>query len=251
MNQVPIPPTTTRPESQVIAENMKRSREASGLTQEEVAEKSGIPLRTIQRAEAGDKVREEALQCVAKVLGTTPDLLRFDLDNPPSELREKVTDMIAQMTGTGPWRHIPVKPLITPLDVETHLIGNRSFGLIPHKDPALSAEALDKVSEIFGELRDLDCVDAGDRFAWKTAKQVSALLEELDQLGGAMLAGTIRLTLRSVSGGKTFKTPGDWLILAFVPKGSVKPTMAFDLRDLPDSISETDPKTWTPIPGEP
>jgi hypothetical protein len=153
------------------------------------------------------------------------------------------------MTGTGPWRHIPVRRILTPLDVETELINRMPFGHIPHKDPELSAEALNQVAEIMGWVKDIDCVESGGPFAWETAKSIAGSLETLDQLGGAMLVGTIHLTLVTKSATEIVKTPGNWLVVVFLPIGNIKPTIAFDMRDLPPAFLEHSPKTWTPVPA--
>ncbi|UTA66191.1 helix-turn-helix transcriptional regulator [Emticicia sp. 21SJ11W-3] len=54
---------------------LKMLREAKNLTQTELAEKSGLSLRTIQRIEAGSVLKGFTLKTLAKVLDTTPDNL--------------------------------------------------------------------------------------------------------------------------------------------------------------------------------
>ena len=231
----------------LIAKNTRYFREQAGLTQEQVAEKAGIPVRTVQRIEAGTPVREEALVCVAQVLATTPELLRMNYDNPPPELRGLVEDFAAMTSGTGPWCHIPVKRIQTPLEVEEHLLRPTYYWNIATKDPGLSPEALDLASSLLGEVEDFDVLhDLPAAAIWDTAKSFSEELSGLDALGGAMMAGTLQLTHLSKNDQGTVKSPGPCLLVYVAPVEAVKPTLAYDLRNLPACFLERNPKTWTP-----
>lgn len=53
--------------------NVKYWREKINLTQNELAEKSGVSLRTIQRIEAGSPLKGFTLNSIAKALGTNPE----------------------------------------------------------------------------------------------------------------------------------------------------------------------------------
>lgn len=55
--------------------NVKYWREKLNLTQNELAEKSGISLRTIQRIEAGGPLKGFTLNSIAKALETNPENL--------------------------------------------------------------------------------------------------------------------------------------------------------------------------------
>lgn len=63
-----------------VSENIKKYRNDSGLTQEELAEKTGISLSAINKYEAGIRTpKYEAICKMAKVFGTTPaDLIGDD-----------------------------------------------------------------------------------------------------------------------------------------------------------------------------
>ncbi len=62
--------------SKSIGQNVKRKRISLGLSQEALAEKSGISLRTIQRIEKDETTpRGETLQLLATALGTNPNEL--------------------------------------------------------------------------------------------------------------------------------------------------------------------------------
>lgn len=235
------------PEWSLIAKNTKFYREQAGLPQEQVAEESGIPVRTIQRIEAGTPVREEALICVAQVLGTTTELLRMDSDNPSSELRGLVEDFAAMTAGTGPWRHIPVKRIRTPLEVEELLLGPVYFWHLASKDPGLSAEALDLASRLMGAIEDFDVLqDLPSAARWDTAKSFADELAELEAIGGTMMAGTLHLTLFSKTDNGAAKSPGPCLMVYFAPAEAVKPTLAYDMRNLPECFLERNPRTWPP-----
>lgn len=62
--------------------NLKYLREKNNLTQNELAEKSGVSLRTIQRIEAGSPLKGFTLNSIAKVLQTNPkNLLKKETEN--------------------------------------------------------------------------------------------------------------------------------------------------------------------------
>src|SRR5579871_4139046 len=68
-------------------ENLRRLREASGLTQGEAADRAGVPFRSYQNWETG--VREPRLQALADLasaLGVTVDELLKDSPAKPSRL---------------------------------------------------------------------------------------------------------------------------------------------------------------------
>lgn len=61
---------------ETIANNVKQKRIRKGLSQEALAEKAGLNLRTLQRIEKGENIpRGDTLQRLAKVLDTSPDEL--------------------------------------------------------------------------------------------------------------------------------------------------------------------------------
>lgn len=62
--------------------NVKQWREKNNLTQKELAEKSGVSLRTIQRIEAGSPLKGFTLNAIAMTLETSPEnLLLKETDN--------------------------------------------------------------------------------------------------------------------------------------------------------------------------
>ncbi|WP_276089972.1 helix-turn-helix domain-containing protein [Pedobacter sp. JY14-1] len=61
-----------------LAKKIKELRARKGMSQEELAQKSGLSLRTVQRIEGGEtEPRGDTLQRIANTLGITPDDL-FD-----------------------------------------------------------------------------------------------------------------------------------------------------------------------------
>src|SRR5690349_14196497 len=59
-----------------LAKKIKELRGRKGMSQEELAEKSQLSLRTVQRIEGGEtEPRGDTLQRLASALGTTPDEL--------------------------------------------------------------------------------------------------------------------------------------------------------------------------------
>lgn len=66
--------------------NVKYWREKNNFTQNELAEKSGISLRTIQRIEGGSSLKGFTLHSIAKALETNPEHL---LAKKPKTLKEQ------------------------------------------------------------------------------------------------------------------------------------------------------------------
>ncbi|WP_374364877.1 helix-turn-helix domain-containing protein [Cloacibacterium sp.] len=61
---------------------LKQIREQQNLTQEELAEKSGISVRTIQRIESGTEPKGHTLKALSKSLEISQnELLNFESEN--------------------------------------------------------------------------------------------------------------------------------------------------------------------------
>lgn len=60
-------------------------REKLNLTQEELAEKSGVSTRTIQRIEKGTEPKGHTLKVLAKTLGVSEDKLKENISEPKTE----------------------------------------------------------------------------------------------------------------------------------------------------------------------
>jgi transcriptional regulator with XRE-family HTH domain len=58
-----------------IAENLRKARERSGLTQTELAEKTGIDQRQISRYENGQICKYDKLVLIAEALNISPSNL--------------------------------------------------------------------------------------------------------------------------------------------------------------------------------
>ncbi|MEQ9404698.1 MAG: helix-turn-helix transcriptional regulator [Cyclobacteriaceae bacterium] len=62
--------------NEVLAERIKQHRKINGFSQEQLAQNSGLNLRTIQRIENGETVpRGDSLRRLAQALHTSPDEL--------------------------------------------------------------------------------------------------------------------------------------------------------------------------------
>ncbi|MDR6240708.1 methyltransferase domain-containing protein [Aureibacter tunicatorum] len=71
----------TKPDEQnnmILGNKIKRLREKSAWTQEQLAYASGVSEKTIQRLEKGQKVREETLRCIAAAFDIDVDILLTD-----------------------------------------------------------------------------------------------------------------------------------------------------------------------------
>jgi transcriptional regulator with XRE-family HTH domain len=66
--------------NEIMAKNIRRTRELRSWTQQHLAEAAGITDRTVQRAEAGQPISAEALQAIAGAFNVAVDDLRRDVD---------------------------------------------------------------------------------------------------------------------------------------------------------------------------
>lgn len=69
---------------------VRKLRLEKGLSQEQLAEMSGVSTRTLQRIERGAKASPETLKCIAAVLETDFAKLREDQEMPSSTHPEQV-----------------------------------------------------------------------------------------------------------------------------------------------------------------
>lgn len=74
---------------------VKNLREAKNLTQTELAEKSGLSLRTIQRIESGQNLKGFTLKAIAKALETEPENLLSKQENSIQIDRAKLINLSA------------------------------------------------------------------------------------------------------------------------------------------------------------
>ena len=74
---------------------VKTFREQKNLTQSELAENSGLSLRTIQRIESGSVMKGFTLKAVAKALHTEPEELLFNEEKSMNVDRAKLINFSA------------------------------------------------------------------------------------------------------------------------------------------------------------
>ncbi|MEQ6118238.1 helix-turn-helix transcriptional regulator [Reichenbachiella sp. MALMAid0571] len=88
-------------------------REEKNLTQSELAEKSGLSLRTIQRIEAGNIPKGFTLKSLAKALETEPEIL-FQNENQNSEIsRAKIINISSLSFLLLPFGNIIIPAILT------------------------------------------------------------------------------------------------------------------------------------------
>ncbi|AWK04527.1 XRE family transcriptional regulator [Flavobacterium crocinum] len=105
--------------------NVKILRENQNMTQNELAEKSGLSLRTIQRIEAGSILKGFTLKTLAQSLETEPENL-IKKKNEKSEVeRAKIINLSALMGLIIPFGSI-IFPLILTYKTKDHK--NRELG---------------------------------------------------------------------------------------------------------------------------
>lgn len=90
--------------------NLKTLREQKNLTQSELAEKSGLSLRTIQRIEAGNIPKGFTLKAITNALEIEPEKLLSSAEQNPTIDRAKLINLAA-LSGLM----IPFGSIIFPL----------------------------------------------------------------------------------------------------------------------------------------
>lgn len=103
---------------------VKLLREEKNMTQNELAEKCGLSLRTIQRIEAGNILKGHTLKTIAKTLETDSENLIFKNENPEIE-RAKLINLSALSGVIVPFGSI-VLPLLLTYKTKDHL--NKEIG---------------------------------------------------------------------------------------------------------------------------
>ncbi|PBJ11922.1 helix-turn-helix domain-containing protein [Flavobacterium sp. ACN6] len=103
---------------------VKVLREEKNMTQNELAEKSGLSLRTIQRIEAGNILKGFTLKTIAQSLETIPENLISKTENSGIE-RAKIINLSALSGLVIPFGSI-IFPLI--LTYKTEDLTNRELG---------------------------------------------------------------------------------------------------------------------------
>lgn len=91
---------------------LKKEREKLNLTQEQLSEKSGISVRTIQRIESGNEPKGQTLQLLAKALGVHEDKL---LEKEEAEIEASTTLIKIINLSSLPFTIIPPVNIAAPL----------------------------------------------------------------------------------------------------------------------------------------
>lgn len=90
---------------------LKKIREKQNLTQEELSDKSGISVRTIQRIEAGNEPKGQTLKILAKTLGVKEsELLKLEIPHGINPTLLKAINL-----SSLPFTVIPPVNIIVPL----------------------------------------------------------------------------------------------------------------------------------------
>jgi transcriptional regulator with XRE-family HTH domain len=94
----------------VIGKNVRRLRLERAWTQETLAQASKVPVRTIQRAEAGKHMQLETLLAFAGAFDVTPEALRTaPPTNPDAEHLEAILEIITSLPPGTPDLEVEAK----------------------------------------------------------------------------------------------------------------------------------------------
>ena len=105
--------------------NVKTLREAKNMTQMELAQKSGLSLRTVQRIEAGSILKGFTLKAIAESLETGPESLIDTTDGNNKIERAKLINLSALFGLVFPYGNV-ILPLI--LTYKTKDAKNKELG---------------------------------------------------------------------------------------------------------------------------
>jgi len=159
--------------------SLKRRREREGLTQEQVAEKARIGVRTIQRLEAGGVARYDMLERIAEVLSVSVDEL---CEPPPKTGGDTVSP-------SGRWEVIPVSRITRGAEL-LDLIAGRHASHLSRIAIDLD-EDRDLVAQFEQELQDdLDIVRELSPIARRDCERsLDERMAELHERGLGVVAG--------------------------------------------------------------
>lgn len=109
---------------------VKILREEKNMTQNELAEKSGLSLRTVQRIEAGNILKGFTLKTIAQALETEPEKLFNKADFFDAE-RAKIINISIMMGSVIPFGSIIIPLILTnkSKDSKTKEIGKQIVGV--------------------------------------------------------------------------------------------------------------------------
>lgn len=115
-----------KPQSKAMKNKVKILREEKNMTQNELAEKSGLSLRTIQRIEAGNMLKGFTLKTIAKTLEIDPEKL-FDKTDFFDIERAKIINFSVAFGFIIPFGNIVVPLILTnkTKDIKTKEIGKQ------------------------------------------------------------------------------------------------------------------------------
>lgn len=173
-----------------IAKQVKFIRRHLGMTQDNLAEASGLSLRTIEKVESGrHRPEEQTLRSIARVAGV--DVAYFDKPDPAEEARlEAQLERALRKTVVT-----PVTPIRTEkdfLDAFQEPMGFKYDTSSVKDSPALdnAAQMCDWISDVMNGWTD---VSFTDRLAM--ARQFVELCGELEKCGYVCMMGQFRQRL--------------------------------------------------------
>lgn len=184
---------TTLLDPKLLAFWIKCLRETTHLSQDALAEASGLDIRTIQRVEAGGKASVTTRRALARGLGyenldifDSPDfvaqvhtLLRDFGQINQEDLEKQYPDMM----------RLPVKRV--PGGDELIRLAGVADGILADVADDLPSEAKQVAASIFDYVRDagdvMEDVSFGERQNY--ADELGPLLKELENLGGVLFSG--------------------------------------------------------------
>lgn len=108
---------TKSPQASILAKNIKALRRKHGLTQESLAEKSGLSVVAIKQVEGGKRwPREKTLDAIAKAFSVNRSSLMSDPQNENAQITMAMETIVKAYQASQPKRHVLPQDILDALE---------------------------------------------------------------------------------------------------------------------------------------
>ncbi len=207
---------------QEVAVVIRTFRAALKLTQEGLAERAPVELRTLQRAEAGQKVSDAMLRRIAAGLGLKEEVFTDVLEIPTLEEFERLAEEERKKYVT-----IAAQELTTGDDLVGFLGG--LHGIYPGHEPVDKEELRQLIAGFFDEISEIMLIlgDLSHRDRLGVADNLSPTVKQLQSAGLHLVSGRHKAVVKASEG-----QPMEWIVghLHLLRKVPTELTIRRDLK---------------------
>lgn len=194
-----------------IAEQVKFIRKAHRLTQENLADASGVSTRTIEKVESGrHRPDEQTLRSIARAVNM--DVRFFDKPTPEQEERQRAEMIRAQRKNV----FVPISPVRTASDFLSAFDQRESFRI--DTSMVTDGDALDLAAAMADYIRDCGDIWEDSYMSQRVeyAREFADLCKQIEGLGYVVFMGHHRQQLKQVDRARLVFTVG---LMTVMPKG--------------------------------